>query len=59
MEPFVPWLVTAGAAVLGPGLMLGLRLISPGRFARIVAGLLTGLLLGFVAARLAPGGPHG
>jgi hypothetical protein len=57
MKPLLPWLIAAAAAVVIPGLMLGLRLISVARFAQLAAGLLVGLAIGFVAAD--PGESHG
>lgn len=39
--------------------MLGLKLISPTRFAQILAGLASGLALALTLSRLSAGGHHG
>lgn len=54
------WLAVASAsAVLALCLMLGLKLISPKRFAQILAGLASGLAIGLALSRLSAGGHHG
>ncbi|QSF55668.1 hypothetical protein [Brevundimonas fontaquae] len=56
----MPWLAVASAAiVLALCLMLGLKLISPTRFAQILAGLASGLALALTLSRLSAGGHHG
>lgn len=47
------------SAFLALCLMLGLKLISPKRFAQILAGLGSGLAIGLTLSRLSVGGPHG
>ena len=55
-----PWLAVASASiVLALCLMLGLKLISPKRFAQLLAGLGSGLAIGLALSRLSAGGPHG
>lgn len=55
-----PWLwLGSASAVLALCLMLGLKLISPKRFAQILAGLGSGLAIGLALSRLSAGGPHG
>lgn len=60
MTAAAPWLVIGSAsAVLALCLMLGLKLISPKRFAQILAGLGSGLAIGLALSRLSAGGSHG
>lgn len=60
MEATLPWLAVASAAiVLALCLMLGLKLMSPTRFAQILAGLASGLALALTLSRLSAGGHHG
>jgi len=55
-----PWLmIGAASAGLALCLMLGLKLISPKRFAQILAGLASGLAVGLALSRLSAGGHHG
>ncbi len=54
------WLAIGAASILlALCLMLGLRLISPKRFAQILAGLASGLAIGLALSRLSTGGHHG
>lgn len=60
MVAVTPWLwIGPASAVLALCLMLGLKLISPKRFAQILAGLGSGLAIGLALSRLSAGGPHG
>ena len=60
MTASVPWLaIGAASAFLALCLMLGLKLISPKRFAQILAGLSSGLAIGLALSRLSAGGSHG
>jgi hypothetical protein len=60
MDDALPWLVIGSAsAFLALVLMLGLKLISPKRFAQIFAGLASGVAIGLALSRLSAGGPHG
>ena len=60
MDTPPPWLTIGSiTALLALGLMLGLKLISPKRFAQIVAGLTSGLAIGLALSRLPAGGAHG
>ncbi|GAA0625097.1 hypothetical protein GCM10009422_22070 [Brevundimonas kwangchunensis] len=60
MDLPLSWLVIGSAsACLALCLMLGLRLISPKRFAQILAGLASGLAVGLALSRLSAGGSHG
>ena len=60
MTAAAPWLVIGSfSAFLALCLMLGLKLISPERFAQILAGLGIGLTVGLALWRLPAGGPHG
>ncbi len=60
MTAAAPWLLIGTiSAFLTLCLMLGLRLISPKRFAQILAGLGSGLAIGLALSRLSAGGPHG
>lgn len=55
-----PWLVIGSAsAVFALCLMLGLKLISPKRFAQILAGLGAGLAVGLALSHVSAGGAHG
>lgn len=55
-----PWLmIGAPSALLALCLMLGLKLISPKRFAQILAGLGTGLAISLALSSLSAGGLHG
>lgn len=56
-----PALLSLGAAgtAFAFGLVLGRRLISPLRFAQIVGGLGSGLVIVLAAVRLLSGGDHG
>ena len=60
MDDALSWVVIGSASVLlALVLMLGLKLISPERFAQILAGLGIGLTVGLALWRLPAGGPHG
>ncbi|PZU72172.1 MAG: hypothetical protein DI531_13925 [Brevundimonas sp.] len=60
MTAAAPWLwIGSASAVVALCLMLGLKLISPERFAQILAGLGIGLTVGLALWRLPAGGPHG
>ena len=60
MDLPAPWLAVASASiVLALCLMLGRKLISPKRFAQILAGLASGLALALTLSRLSAGGHHG
>jgi len=60
MTASVPWLaIGAASAFLALGRMPGLRLLSPKRFAQILAGLASGLAIGLALSRLSAGGSHG
>ena len=60
MTPATPWLwIGSGSAVLALFLMLGLKLISPKRFAQTLAGLASGLAIGLALSRVSAGGLHG
>ena len=60
MDVPLPWLAIASASiVLALCLMLGLKLISPKRFAQLLGGLGIGLTVGLALWRLPAGGPHG
>ena len=60
MTGAVPWFViSAASAFLAVCLMLGLKLISPKRFAQLLGGLGIGLTVGLALWRLPAGGPHG
>ena len=60
MTAAAPWLVIGSiSAFLALCLMLGLKLISPKRFAQIFAGLASGVAIGLALSRLSAGGPHG
>ena len=55
-----PWLVIGSiSAFLALCLMLGLKLISPKRFAQILAGLGAGLAVGLALSHVSAGGAHG
>jgi len=55
-----PWfLISAVSASLAICLMLGLKLISPKRFAQGLAGLYAGLTIALALSRLSLGGNHG
>ena len=53
------FLVGSGAAFLALSLLLGLKLISPKRFAQVLAGVCTGVAIGLALSRLSAGGQHG
>ncbi|MNE36888.1 hypothetical protein D3C80_1307200 [compost metagenome] len=54
------WLwIGSASVVLALCLMLGLKLISPTRFAQVLAGLGAGLAISLTLSRLSAGGPHG
>ncbi|GLK47731.1 hypothetical protein GCM10017620_07040 [Brevundimonas intermedia] len=60
MDDALSWVVIGSASVLlALVLMLGLKLISPKRFAQIFAGLASGVAIGLALSRLSAGGPHG
>ena len=60
MTDAAPWLwIGSASAFLALCLMLGLKLISPKRFAQILAGLASGLAIGLALSRASTGGPHG
>jgi hypothetical protein len=60
MTAAAPWLwIGSASAFLALCLMLGLKLISPKRFAQILAGLGSGLAIGLALSRLSAGGAHG
>ena len=60
MTASVPWLtIGAASAFLALCLMLGLKLISPKRFAQILAGLSSGVAIGLALSRMSAGGSHG
>ena len=60
MDDALSWVVIGSASVLlALVLMLGLKLISPKRFAQILAGLASGLALALTLSRLSAGGHHG
>ncbi|MDQ1153077.1 hypothetical protein [Brevundimonas sp. SORGH_AS_0993] len=60
MDAPAPWLAIVSASiVLALCLMLGLKLISPKRFAQVLAGLASGLVLALILSRLSAGGHHG
>ena len=60
MDDALPWVVIGSASVLlALVLMLGLKLISPKRFAQIFAGLASGVAIGLALSRLSAGGSHG
>ncbi|WP_183213498.1 hypothetical protein [Brevundimonas variabilis] len=55
-----PWMIIcAVSGLMALCLMLGLKLISPKRFAQILAGIGTGLAIGLALSRLSAGGHHG
>ena len=60
MDDALSWVVIGSASVLlALVLMLGLKLISPKRFAQLLGGLGIGLTVGLALWRLPAGGPHG
>lgn len=60
MTASVPWpAIGATSAFLALCLMLGLKLISPKRFAQILAGLGFGAAIALALAHLSAGGSHG
>ena len=60
MAAAAPWLVIGSfSAFLALCLMLGLKLISPKRFAQILAGLGAGLAVGLALSHVSAGGAHG
>ena len=60
MAAAAPWLVIGTiSAFLALCLMFGLKLISPKRFAQILAGLGSGLAIGLALSHASTGGPHG
>lgn len=60
MDDALSWVVIGSASVLlALVLMLGLKLISPKRFAQILAGLASGAALALTLSRLSAGGHHG
>lgn len=60
MTAAAPWLVIGSiSAFLALCLMLGLKLISPKRFAQILAGMGAGLAVGLALSHVSAGGAHG
>ncbi len=60
MTAAAPWLVIGSiSAFLALCLMLGLKLVSPKRFAQILAGLGAGLAVGLALSHVSAGGAHG
>ena len=60
MTASAPWAsIGAASAVLALCLMLGLKLISPKRFAQILVALGAGLAIALALSRLSAGGSHG